>query len=201
MEPSSTRPADLKEREQPDNVSYSDDNQSTASNTSGKGARSHFAGRARESSLKSPSKLRGPVSLTCCTLAGDGRPRNCVWRASRDGACFGGPPIPDTNVQAANANGRIARETGSLKSNLSFQAFRIMDELSRVWGWAADKLSSQPTWTAAGGPSVWSKSPPKMPTTESLYIFSPHQYSSACYLYRSDDGGSNDPYEFDHITR
>lgn len=192
---------------QPDGILCPDYETSSSTANPENGTETAFSGRVHESAPKQPSKPRRPTRLICCTLAGGDKPHNCVWRSCKVGVC------PNTSlghgtrhgVQATNVNGSISShsrdEAGSIRSNLSFQAFRILDELTRAA--ASDSARPLPQRTSPA-PETSPPQPDSQPTTQSadteaLYIFSPHHESTACYLYQPKDSQSTDMYEVEHV--
>ena len=108
-------------------------------------------------------------------------------------------------VQTANVDGSISSplldNAGSIKSKLSFQVFRILDELSRVA--ASTSTGLQPQQISAAS-EVSYHSPDSQPKRQSaemeaLYIFSPGHESTAFYMYRPKDSASKDMYESAHV--
>ncbi|POR37281.1 Uncharacterized protein TPAR_02521 [Tolypocladium paradoxum] len=192
---------------QPDGILYPDyGNGSSAANLEN-GIETALSDRVRESGPQQPSKPRRPTSLICCTLAGGDKPHNCVWRSCKVGVCPNASLGHATRhgVQATNVNGSISShsrdEAGSIRSNLSFQAFCTMDGLSKAAASNAARPLPQRTPAAPGTSSPRPDSQPATQSadTEALYIFSPRHESTACYLYAPKDSQSKDMYEVDHV--
>ncbi|PNY29497.1 Uncharacterized protein TCAP_00600 [Tolypocladium capitatum] len=180
-----------KESAHPDGFLYPDNGSLSSTANLQDGTETAISDRVHDSNPKQPS-IRRPTNLA----SGD-KPHNCVWRSCKTGIC--------PNTALGHGNGSISShardEAGSIKSNLSFQAFRILDEFSRA---AASHSASPPPQRTSAVPGTSSTRPDSQPTTQSadteaLYIFSPRHESMACYMYKPEGSQSKDVYEVEHV--
>lgn len=174
-------------------------NDGATSSIPGKDQLSHLGPTAATQSTRLEPKRVQPCSVPAVCLLS-----TCQFEASSESSishrmCHM-QVIDNTNGES---NGSYVKKgIGSVKSNLAFQAFRLMDELSRAATYAAKRLSpSSPTPDAESLTSGADDgcSAPQTPETEAVYVFSPYHNATACYLYRPK-GQSMDSYEVEHVA-
>ncbi|KAF4504620.1 hypothetical protein G6O67_008049 [Ophiocordyceps sinensis] len=212
---SSRHPGPRDTRRQADDIVNPDSRTSSLKGEEGAPSAASAGGALKPRRTLSSTTLHCRRLLCCTPGTGGGRPREFVRNISRSKSCLSvapdsearhGPRVSATNAKGSISSGAskasissVSTEAESVKSIPSSQAVRLMEGLLNTP--SSDQAQSHQALSGAGKPTPASGGEPKPSAVgaETLYILSSSHRDTACYMYRTETGDSQDLYAFDHV--